>query len=181
MWKNTKTYFMKKPVNRFVRIGVRSNSMKVIAKLVLLIAMWNNSYGQDGSDITYFKVIGVDNTLIAQDVQFDFYNRSFGGWVIDTVTIRIDGKPIQFVEVRKDNGYNNWFSQQYLQSTGKVNEQTIRISKFKLDGISKTSFQVTMFIDYYDNKNILQAGKSRQEQYTFDTKMITEVLVESTQ
>ncbi|MBX7153546.1 MAG: hypothetical protein U0Y96_14530 [Candidatus Kapaibacterium sp.] len=85
------------------------------------------------------------------------------------------------MEIRKDDGFNNWFSQQSLQSTNKIDGLTIRISKFKLDSITSTSFQVTIYVDFYGTDNKLLADKSRQIEYSFDKKEITEVLVKSTQ
>jgi hypothetical protein len=149
--------------------------------IFFLLTLWSSSYGQDGSDIRYFKVYAVDTSLIGQYVHFDFFKRSFGGQTIDTVTINIDNKPINFVERRKDDGYNNWFSQQHLQSINMTDDQTIRIAKFKLDGITENSFQVTMYIDFYDSNDKLLADKSRQIKYWFDKKNISEVLVKSKQ
>ena len=139
------------------------------------------AHGQDGSDIRYFKAFGIDSSLVGQFVHFDFFNRSFRSQTIDTVTINIDDRPIKFVEVRKDNGYNNWFSQQYLQSLDKVDKLTIRISKFKLDSITTNSFLVTMYVNFYDTSNKLLVDKSRQSKHQFDKKDITEVLVKSKQ
>ena len=85
------------------------------------------------------------------------------------------------MERRKDNGYNNWFSQQYLQSIDKINDETVRISKFKLDSITTNSFIVTMYLDFYDSNNGLLVDKSRDIKYWFDKKDITEVLVKSKQ
>ena len=155
--------------------------MKTLKIIILLLSFWTSSYGQDGSDIRYFKVIGVDSSLIGQDIHFDFFKRSFRGQAIDTITITIDNRPTRFIEVRKDNGYNNWFSQQSLQSIDKFEGQTMKIPKFKLDSISKTSFQVTMYVEYYDHKNNLLVDKARQIEYWFDKKDITEVLVKSKQ
>ena len=104
--------------------------MKTLKIIILLLSFWTCSYGQDGSDIRYFQIVGVDTSLIGQYVHFDFFNRSFRGQSFDTVTITIDNRPTRFIEVRKDNGYNNWFSQQSLQSIDKVDEQPIKTSKF---------------------------------------------------
>ena len=155
--------------------------MKTLKIIFFLLTLWSKSYGQDGSDIRYFKVYGVDSSLSGKYVQFDFFRRSFGGRAIDTVTINIDDRPIKFMERRKDNGYNNWFSQQYLQSIDKINDETVRISKFKLDSITTNSFIVTMYLDFYDSNNGFLVDKSRDIKYWFDKKDITEVLVKSKQ
>ena len=153
--------------------------MKTLKITILLFAVWTGSYGQDGSDIRYFKTYGVDSSLVGQYVHFDFFNRSFASRAIDTVTITIDSIPIKFIEVRKDDGFNNWFSIQHLQSIDKIDGQTIRISKSRLDSITTSSFLVTMFIDFYDAANKLLVDKFRQVEYWFEKKDITEVLVKS--
>jgi hypothetical protein len=160
---------------------VSTNAMKTLKITILLLSFWTFSLAQDGSDIRYFKIIGVDSTLVSQFVHLDFFNRSFRGQSIDTITITIDNRPTRFIEVRKDNGYNNWFSQQSLQSIDKIDGQTIKIPKFKLDRITTTSFQVTMYVEYYDNNNNLLVEKARQIEYWFDKKDIIEVLVKSKQ
>ena len=98
------------------------------------------SYCQDGSDIRYLKTNSVDSSIIGKYVHFDFYNRSFRRRSIDTVTIVIDGHAMRFAEVRNDNGYDNWFSRQSLQSIPKSGGKTTVISKFRLDGVTNDSF-----------------------------------------
>lgn len=155
--------------------------MKSLKITILLLFFWKSSYGQDGSDIMYFKIIGVDSSLVGQYVHFDFFNRSFRGQSIDTIAITIGNRSTRFIEVRKDNGYNNWFSQQSIQSIDKLEGQTIKIPKFKLDSITTTAFQVTMYVEYYDHNNNLLIDKTRQIEYWFDKKDIIEVLVKSKQ
>lgn len=158
-----------------------TTAMKTLKTTLLFLSFWTYSYGQDGSDIRYFKTIDVDISLIGQYIHFDFFHRSFLGQTTDTISIMIDDRPTRFVEVRKDNGYNNLFSQQNLQSIDKVDEQIIKISKLKLDSITTTSFQVTMYIDYYDINNNLLDDKSKQVECWFNKKDIIEVLVKSKQ
>lgn len=155
--------------------------MKTLKITIIFLSLWMASYGQDGSDIRYFKTYGVDSSIVGQYVHFDFFNRSFHGQTIDTVTIIIENRPTRFIEIRKDDGYNNWFSQQGLQSIDKLEGQSIKISKFKLDSITTTSFQVTMYVDFYDSDNKLLDDESRQIKYWFDIKDIAEVLVKSKQ
>src|SRR5437870_1108902 len=99
--------------------------MKTLKATVSLLLFCIRSFGQDGSDIRYISTFAVDSAFVGQFIHFDFYNRSFASHKTDTVTITIDEKPVKFREVRKDDGFNNWFFQQYLQSIGKVNGQTI--------------------------------------------------------
>lgn len=153
------------------------NEMKTTTIILLLLTCWTKSFAQDGSDIRYLKTSLVDSTFIGEYVHFDFYHRSFGGILIDTISIGIDNVPTKFIEVRKDNGYNNWFSQQSMQSIENIDGLTMRISKFKLDNITTNSFKVIMYLDYYDTKNKLLNDKSKQIAYWFDKKDIKEVLI----
>jgi hypothetical protein len=68
---------------------------------------------------------------------------------IDKVLIDIDGKQMEFVEHRKDDGFNNWFSQQYLESVDSVNGKKIRIKEFKLVAIRKENILV---LGYFTEK-----------------------------
>jgi hypothetical protein len=155
--------------------------MRSAAALLILLMTWTSYFAQDGSDITYFKPGAVDSTFIGQDVHFDFFNRSFGGRTLDKIDITIDTEPVTFTEVRTDNGYNNWFGRQGLQAIDKVEGLNLKISKFRLDSITAASFKVTLFLEFYDHKNKLLPGKSRQIEYWFDKKDIFEVLVRSKQ
>ena len=160
---------------------IRNNPMKSLKAIIFFLFSLVKSYAQDGSDIQYFETFAIDSSLVGQYIHFDFQNRSFLSHKSDTLTIIIDDKPIRFKEVRKDDGFNNWFSQQYLQSIDKVNRQRIRISQFKLDGITPTSFFVTMYVDFYNENNGLVNDTSRQIKYQFNKKDIVEVLVKSKQ
>ena len=113
--------------------------MKIFLSTILLFVFTHALFGQDGSDIMYWKANAVNNTLIGRYVHFDFYRRSFRGREVDTVVIYVDKRPIQFVEVRKDTGYNNWFNEQCLVS---VDKQSIRMSRCKLANVTKILLKV---------------------------------------
>jgi len=166
-------------IENFKRLDPVCNAMKPFVAYLFLLIMGTNSYGQDGSDIRYFKVSQVDNSFIGRYMQLDFHRRSFGGLNIDTVSINLDKRLVKFIEVRKDDGYNNWFSQQYLQSIDTIDGNILRISKFKLDSLSTSTFYLTMYLDYYDKNAICLAQKSRQVKYSFPINDIIEVLVKS--
>lgn len=164
--------------------------MKILKSAISLLLFWTQAQAQDGSDIRYFKPLSIDSSIVGQFVHFDFYRKSFQihfskfageARAIDTVIINMDNIPLKFIEHRVDDGFNNWFSEQYLQSIDKIDGQTIRIPKLKLDSITATSFQVTMFVNYYDANNKFLIDKSRQVDYWFDKKNIIEVLVKSKQ
>jgi hypothetical protein len=94
--------------------------MKTLKITNFLLVFWTASFGQDGSDIRYLKTHGVDSSILGLDIHFNFYNRSYHGLTIDRVTISIDQNPLRFIEVRKDDGYNSWFSHQALQSVDRI-------------------------------------------------------------
>ena len=132
--------------------------------------------GQDGSDILYGPVNRLDESYLRDFVHLDFYSRSFRGTSVDTITIILNNKPILFKEHRQGNGYDNWFSQQFLVSCEKVDGLTIRIAKSRLDSITSKSIFVTNFVEYYENDKILP-DRSTEAASEFSKKIIAEVLV----
>src|SRR5688572_22294065 len=78
------------------------------------------SFGQDGSNIIYVKTPDLNETHLDKKVHFDFYSRSFGGVKVDTISIAVTGNSVKFLEHREDNGFNNWFSRQYLYSLDSI-------------------------------------------------------------
>ena len=150
--------------------------MKFAAIVYLVLVTTTASYGQDGSDILYAKVNKLDNSYIGDFVHLDFYNRSFGGKIIDTVLVTVDNKPIKFFEHRQDNGFNNWFRGQYLQSVNLDADEYIRIVKSRLDKITADSITVTNYMEYYVKEKPITA-KAREISATFPCGIIAEVLV----
>src|SRR5688500_13792886 len=124
--------------------------MRTAITTILLLTIWTSSVGQDGSDIRYFKIEGIDNSLNGQYAHIDFYRWSFRSRIskiIYTVTIIVDNKRIRFTEKRSDDGFNNWFNQQCLQSEKGVDGQIIRIAKSKIKNITADSLFVTSYIE----------------------------------
>lgn len=98
---------------------------------------------QDGSDIRYVKVGELKTSDIGKIIQIDFFKRSFapfdGKRIIDKVTLNVGEKKIEFIENRSDDGFNNWFRQQFLESS----DAKTRISDFRLDKIDDDKIIVT--------------------------------------
>ena len=170
--------------------NVNISAMKRLIVIILLIIFETQVQGQDGSDIQYLKTSFVDNSFAGHFVQFAFYRKSFQinsfsnaeeSCALDTIIICLDNIPVKFIEHRVDDGLNNWFSEQYLQSVDKINGETIRVSKFKLDSVTTNLFMVTMYVDFYDKENNIRADESRQIKYQFEKKDIIGVLVQSEQ
>jgi hypothetical protein len=129
-------------------------------------------FGQDGSNINYVKPESLNEKQIGRVIQIDFYRKSFGalaskgnGVNIDKILLEINGKKIEFIEHREDDGFNNWFSGQYLESIDKK----IRIKEFKLLKIEKESILV---MGYFT------AAPFKQE-FSFKKKDIAEILIKS--
>ena len=148
---------------------------QLLSFLITLIT-WTTLLGQDGSDILYKKVDQLDESYLGDFVHLDFYNRSFRGIAIDTIAIAVEGKLIKFVEHRKDNGFNNWFDRQYLESLEKTDGLTIRVVKFRLDRITTDSLSATSFLEYYKDDGLLPE-RSKEIANEFPRNIIAEVLV----
>lgn len=149
-------------------------------KIILLILTFTvKVIAQDGSDIKYVKMLDLNNSYVGKMVHLDFYNRSFGGNnnLSDKVNIKLENKQIEFLEQRVDNGYNNWFLEQYLESTEFIDSYKIRITMCKIEEIKSDSIKVILFLEYRDKKGQLNSEKTNTIQYDFPKKMLTEILV----
>jgi hypothetical protein len=124
----------------------------------------------------YGKVDRLDESYLGDFVHLDFYNRSFRGISIDTISILVEGKLIEFIEHRKDNGFNNWFDGQYLESLEKPDGLTIRVVKCRLDKITTDSVFVTSFLEYHEDDKLLPE-RSKEIANEFSKTIIAEVLV----
>ena len=130
--------------------------------------------GQDGSDILYGAVDKLDKSYIGDFVHLDFYNKSYRGTTLDTITIKLENKSMKFVERRRDNGYNNWFNEQYLESVDKVDGQKIKIVKSRLDKITTDSVFVTNYLEFFTGDKL---EKKEEFQSKFPRTIIAAVLV----
>ena len=150
-----------------------------IITLIFIAALFfgSASYAQDGSNIMYSKVDQLDSSFMGTFVHLYFYNKSFGGRKIDTIIVEIEGYQQKFIEHRKDNGFNNWFQDQYLESLDKVDGELIRIVRSRLDKITNEFVFVTNYLDYYDENNKLVKEKSRELPASFPRAIIAEVLI----
>jgi hypothetical protein len=98
-----------------------------LLSFLIALTSWTTLLGQDGSDIIYGTVGKLDQSFIGDFVHLDFYSKSFRGTPVDTIIIKIENSSMKFVERRKDNGFNNWFNEQCLESVDKVQGREIRL------------------------------------------------------
>ena len=155
-------------------------------KRIILLVILNftiNAVAQDGSDIKYVGINDIDDSYIGKLVHLDFYNRSFGAFnfdkkdLNDTINIQLKNKNIKFKEHRVDNGFNNWFSQQYIESIKFIDGYKIRISMCKIKAIKSDSIIVILFLEYRDKNGKTNSEKPNRIEYEFPRKILTEILV----
>lgn len=135
---------------------------------------------QDGSDIRYLKIENIDTSYIGKTVHLDFYNPSFASHKIDTIAVLVNDKRVVFVEHREDDGFNNWFSRQYLEAIENAGQEKLRVTRSVIKEVAKDSILVTNYFDMFDGKGLVQ-GKSFIQDTWFSKKIITQILVHSEQ
>ncbi|ULQ57136.1 hypothetical protein KJS94_02855 [Flavihumibacter rivuli] len=135
------------------------------------------SFSQDGSDIRYVKTVDLNETHVGPKVQFDFYNRSFGGIKIDTVLIAVTDKSIKFVEHRDDDGFNNWFYRQYLESIDSIGNFKLRLIYSKIKALTRDEIRVINYFNLYDKNNEPLFDTPFTKQNSYRRKSIVEVLI----
>lgn len=104
---------------------------------------------QDGGDMHYLKPQNIDKTYIGRQVYIDFHNETerFGQRYssyrckdpnADKVLLKINSKKFEFIEHRCDDGLNNWFSEQYLETA----DRSIRIREFRIIAVEEEKIKV---------------------------------------
>ncbi|WP_430965324.1 hypothetical protein [Spongiimicrobium sp. 2-473A-2-J] len=116
---------------------------------LLMLTICPLIFAQDGSDINYIKPENLDDSHIEKTCHIDFGSRSFRGQTLDTLELEVKGKLIKFVERRVDNGYNNWFKEQYLEAITPGKNPIIRLKYAKIDSLSSEKIHVTSILGYY--------------------------------
>jgi len=144
---------------------------------ILFLVLSESTYSQDGSDIIYLKLNQLDKSYIGDTVQIDFYRRSFGGLKIDTVQLVVENIYLKFKEHRVDDGYNNWFRGQYLESIEKINGYIIRVRKLVLKSFTSNSTNFILYFDFYTDKSKNTPVKTESIDVGFANEMIAEILV----
>ncbi len=149
--------------------------MKILLTIFLaMLVSPTTLHGQDGSDILYVPNAELNNSYVGDFVHFDFYNKSFLRITLDTIMIQINDKSVRFVERRKDNGFTNWFHEQYIESVDKVDGYKIRIVKSKLNKITVDSVSVTNYLEYFIDDGM---EKKKEIKCNYPRSIIATVLV----
>lgn len=147
--------------------------MKIIS--VVLISVLLLFPFQDGSDIRYVNVDQLDESFVGNYCHIDFGQDSYLNRNIDTMNINVQGKLMRFYEHRKDDGYNNWFNQQYLIRTSDVYPSQARLESSKIDSITADKIYVTSMLSYYNYESVLDTVTIFQHHY--DKKDVAKVLI----
>lgn len=147
---------------------------------IVLLLLHQHIIAQDGSNIRYINMNDLDRSYIGKETHFDFYNASFAAIKRDTVTILINNKPVLFIEHREDDGFNNWFSRQYLEEFRSSGDEKLRLLKSVIKEITKDSILVTNHFSIVKGKNNLE-GRSFTQDNWFNKNIIIQVLVHSEQ
>src|SRR5215204_6326672 len=125
--------------------------MRHVFLICFLLLSGTFAFGQDGSDMNYLKPEKLNGSHVGRRLHLDFYRES-SGWGyrfgkdrnVDKVFLEINGKQLDFNEHREDDGFNNWFSEQYLESSDKK----VRIREFKLLQVKKENNRLSGLSQY---------------------------------
>jgi len=148
---------------------------------LLLLSASLFAYAQDGSDMRYVKPYDLNDSYVGKFAHLDFGKRSFslahGTKLGETVTIEIDNNKLVFIEHREDDGYNNWFDDQYLESVDPINGLKLRLIKNKLLDVRGETIKVESYFDFYNSLGTQLQGRSFTKELSFAKSEIAEVLV----
>jgi hypothetical protein len=138
---------------------------------------------QDGSNMHYLKPNDLNSSHIGKFVHLDFGRRSFGPFhskerPLDTIDIEIDGKRRTFREHRIDDGFNNWFNDQYLESTEKIDGRNLRLIKSELLEIKDKWIRVRSYFAFVDADKKTSPAATFTKDLEFEKSKLVEVLIE---
>ena len=140
--------------------------MRTVLMAIILVTSSCVAFAQDGGDMNYLKPQEIDAKYVGRLTHIDFYReRSFARRYTrykcenvdaDKVSLEINGKQIEFIEHRCDDGLNNWFSEQYLETADK----SIRIREFKIISIDKETIRVRGYFNIKPFDKVFTIKKS---------------------
>jgi hypothetical protein len=146
--------------------------------LLSLIALLDsvNVLSQDGSNMKYVKVDSL-HSYFDKTIQVDFFHLSHGTSIFDTVSISFKGTSVKFIEHRQDDGYNNWFFQQYLESLDSINGYRLRLVKSKLTSITRDEVGVINYFNFYNPGGKALLEFPIEDSSSYRKKSIAEILI----
>jgi hypothetical protein len=147
---------------------------------LLLLTLAYPLLSQDGSDIMYYPADKIHSGLEGKTAYIDFYRWSYRGrhTLPDTVTLRIEEKALKFVEHRRDDGFNNWFAEQYLEHVqDSAAGMVIHVEKFSIEKVHRKYIAAKAHLKFYHKNETVPSTK--EIMYTFDRKIIGGLLVQA--
>ena len=132
-------------------VGVHSKNEDKTLTTLFGMFLFTTLIAQDGSDIKYVDINEIDESCIHKIVQLDFYHDSSNRFNFnnedrnDSIDIQLENKIIRFKEHRVDDGYNNWFSQQYLESIDYIEGAKIKIPMCLIEDVTADHIKVKLF------------------------------------
>jgi hypothetical protein len=160
--------------------------MRIVLVIVLVVVATAFANAQDGSNIRYLKPNELNDSHLGKYAHLDFGTRSFAfadyegeKRPLSTIEIKLNGKAQLFREHRVDDGYNNWFKKQYLESVEKVNNFWLRLVKSEILKIDKDSIRVKGYFEFFDKQGNRVEEKSFSEELEFKKSELSEVLIEA--
>lgn len=148
-----------------------------IGSTVIAVLFSTCIMAQDGSNIKYYEPTSLDRSLIGKYCHIDFGEESFGGRTIDTIEINVKGQKIKFYEHREDDGFNNWFNQQYLIRVDDKGQTTTRLQNSRIDSLTTDKIYLTSVLSYYLNESPIDTITVFQHWYY--RKNISKVLIKN--
>ena len=119
----------------------------------IIIAFSCSLCGQDGSNIRYKEAEVIDKTYVGKYCHLDFGQESFAGKHLNNIKLFVKDRYVKFVERRKDDGFNNWFTEQYLSSYDYTNKWEMRLQNSQIDSVTSERIFLNSTISYYACKN----------------------------
>lgn len=157
--------------------------MRFLLAFLVSVLSASFAFAQDGSNMNYVKPSELNESYIGKFAHLDFGTRSFArhdqSRSLDTIKIKLNGKEHLFREHRVDDGYNNWFEDQYLEATEKVGGLTLRLTKNVILGISGDSIRVKSYFDYFDSKDEIVTQKWFTKELEFEKSKLFEILIKA--
>ena len=140
------------PLSWFLKLKNRYvfKDIEIMRLLLIVLVLINIPvFAQDGSDIWYVSPDKVDNSIVGKVCHIDVYSKSYLGLSIDTLEINVRGKKRKFIEHRVDDGFNNWFREQYLIALPIKEPYSTRLISSKIDSLDSKKIYVASVLAYY--------------------------------
>lgn len=151
---------------------------------IILLMTTFMAHGQDGSDIRYVKLDELTEKDIGRLIHLDHQTRSwaFADYLgkkrdLSKIEIEIDGKKIAFREHRVDDGYNNWFKQQYMISEKRFGNYYLRLIYSRLTAVNQTTIETEAHFAYFDDNGQEVKDRSFIQSLKFKKSSLSEILI----